>query len=1046
MKKTDQSIRYLTAAMLTFLTLPSLATASNIDRSASHFKALAKQAIGPVEMPIILQHQVRGTVTDSNQEPLIGASVIVKGTGQGAATNANGEFSISVKDPSDILIIQYVGFETKEVVAGSSPLAIILIEDSELLGEAVVVGYGTQKKVNLTGAIATVDAKQLESRPITNVASALQGTMSGVTVTSTSGQPGRDGGTIRVRGIGTLNNSNPMVVVDGVVSSMSNINPEDIATISVLKDAASAAIYGSRAANGVVLITTKQGKKGSTNINYNAYVGKQQTTSLPDYLPSWQAASLYNQALINEGKTVRYSDEEITKFKDGSDPFNYPNTDWLGLFYNGSGVQQNHYLDVSGGSDNSQYLFSLGMFDQEGLVKGTNNKRYTSRMNLTSQVKSNLKVNANLAYSNGTLKEGSNPYTGDFSQLIRQINRISPMVPYKDKFGNYGYISDGSPMAWLEQGGSNRETAHNLFGTAGADWEPVTGLHLRPSLSYVLTNNQNKKFIKDIQYFDPNTGNPSKYQGPNSLTDVNATKSVTSYQLVADYAKSFALHNFKLLGGYSQEYTKYQRNEGYRKGFLNNNLGELDAGPIDGQSAKGYAYELALQSVFGRLNYDLDGKYLFEANLRYDGSSRFAKENRWGVFPSFSAGWNLDREAFFEPLKATVSNLKLRASWGQLGNQITSSSETSNSFYPYIPGISSGQNYIFGGSSPIISAGIAPVNGANGEIMWETSTEYGAGIDATFLDGRFNLTVDYFNKLTDNILLNVPVGNAYGLTAPVQNAGAVRNKGFEFVLGYNEQFGDFGVHASANAAFIKNEVTDLHETGPIIEGGRFKEVGYPINSFYGYISEGIFQSQAEVDAHAKQSGGVISAGDLKYKDLNGDGVIDGQDRTYLGSFFPKVAYGFNLGGNWKSLDLTLFFQGAGGVKNYVHGIMLGQVNSSTGKPTSALLDTWTPENTDASMPRIWSGYKQNDPGTNVSSFWVRDASYLRLKNVQLGYNLPESTLASIGIKKARFYYSGQNVLTFTKFYDWVDPEAPAGDNGYTYPQVKVHTIGLNVTF
>ena len=861
---------------------------------------------------------ITGKILDEKNEPLPGASVVRKGTTTGTTTDANGTYKIAVPDGSAVLIFSFVGYQKQEVTVGNrTQIDVSLLADVNTLTEMVVVGYGTQKKVNLTGSVAVVDAKQLTSRPVSSVANALQGTMAGVAVTAaTTGQPGRDAGTIRVRGIGTLNNSNAMVLVDGVISTMNNVNPDDVESISVLKDAASAAIYGSRGANGVILITTKKGKKGTTQVNYRTYIGKTQATYRPDFLPSWQAASLYNQALINEGKTARYTDAEVQKFKDGSDPYNYPNTDWLGLFYKGNGMQQNHYIDVSGGSDKTQYLFSLGSFSQNGLVEKTGTKRYTFRSNVTSNITERLKANANIAFTNTTIDEPSNPYTKDFSQIVRQINRISPTIPYKYANGNYGYISDGSPLAWLEGKSFNKENYYDLVGNVGADWEFVKGLRFRPLLAYVLKMGQTKKFISDIQYANAQ-GKPTFYQGPNSVTDGNSTNTVVTNQYILDYNKTLGPHNFGVLAGYSRELTKYTSDEGFRKNLLNNELSEINLGSTDGQTAAGYSYELALQSYFGRVNYDYDGKYLFEANLRRDGSSRFSEGNRWGVFPSFSTGWNIDRENFFEPLKDYVTTLKLRGSWGKLGNQNVNGSG-SNPYYPYITTIASAQNYTFGGTSPMIAAGVAPVNGANQDIKWETTTMKAVGIDASFFNNKLQVTVDYFDKLTTGILLAVPVGGVYGLNAPVQNAGAVKNNGWEFTAGYSGKSRGFGYNASANISFIKNEITDLYGTGPFINGYTYQQVGYSINSLYGYVAEGIFQSKEEIAGHAKQKSST-APGDIKYQDLNGDGVINSADRQYIGNYYPKTTFGFNLGGTWKNLDLSLFFQGAAGVKSYTDG-------------------------------------------------------------------------------------------------------------------------------
>lgn len=425
---------------------------------------------------------VQGTVTDEKGEPLVGVTIQVKGTNSGTATDAEGKFSIEAPEGAT-LVVSYIGYNTKEVpLNGQANITIVLQTASTGLNEVVVVGYGTQKKIDLTGAVSAIGPKELENRPITNMSSALQGTMPGVTVTQNNGQPGSDGGTIRIRGIGTLNNSNPMVVVDGVVSSLNDINPDDIASISVLKDAASAAIYGSRAANGVILVTTKKGASGTLTLHYNAYVGKQSPTRLPDFVPSWQAAELYNEVQQNEGRPIKYSEEDIQKFKDGSDPDNYPNTNWLDLLYRGSGIQQNHYIDMSGGTDKTQYMFSLGYYDQEGVVKNSDDKRYSTRLNLTSHIGSRLTVDAKLSYEREVFKEPTNPYTGDFSQIFRQANRIGRVVPYKYSNGYYGYIADGNPIAWLDIGATNNINYHHLSGIADADLEIVKGLHLKPLL------------------------------------------------------------------------------------------------------------------------------------------------------------------------------------------------------------------------------------------------------------------------------------------------------------------------------------------------------------------------------------------------------------------------------------------------------------------------------------------------------------------------------------------------------------------------------------
>ncbi|HRP32381.1 MAG TPA: TonB-dependent receptor [Agriterribacter sp.] len=980
---------------------------------------------------------ITGKITDEGT-PLANVTVQVRGGSSGTRTDEQGAFNIRAAK-GQVLVFSYVGYETREVVVRDQRTIILNLAKTEgnLLDDVVVVGYGTRKKANLTGAVATITSKQLDDRPITNVSSALQGTMSGVTVVNNTGQPGRDQGSLRIRGIGTLGNSDAMVVVDGMISDMNDVNPSDIESISVLKDAASASIYGSRASNGVILITTRKGKAGETRVHYNTYVGKQKATRLPDYVDSWQAATFYNEALQNEGKNARYTDEEIQKFRDGSDPDNYSNTDWLKLFYNGSGIQQNHYVDVVGGGEKVQTMLSLGYMSQDGIVENTGFSRYTSRFKISSKLASRLTVNGNFAYSYENFQEPTNPYIKNFGSVVWQINRIGRNVPYKYSNGYYGYYDDGNPMAWLESGSQTRNHTHNLNGIVDADLEIVNGLHFKPMLGYRLMLGRSKSFIKDIQYYNWRNGEPTFYQGPNSLTAFNDDNSVITLQALLQYDKTIGRHDFRLLGGYSQEYTSYNYLRGYRKNFLNNSLSELDAGPIDGQQSNGSSSEIALESVFGRLNYSFNERYLFEANIRYDGSSRFAKENRWGTFPSFSAGWRISEENFFLPLRNVFSELKVRGSWGKLGNQNLVGN------YPYIPTIASGQNYGFGGS---IASGVAPVNGANTNIKWETTTSTDIGLDAVFLNGKINFTADYFVRNTDQVLLDIPVGSVYGFSPPVQNAGSVQNKGFEFDLGYHGQAKDFTYDIMANASFIKNTVTDLAGTDPIINGSTFMKVGLPINSFYGYQTEGIFQTQQQVDDHAEQSGGDIAPGDLMYKDQNKDNVIDGADRVYLGTYFPKVTYGVNIAVGWKGFDLSVLLQGAAGVKGFVEGEVLGLVSDKYGKPTSIYKDHWTADRPTDKFPRLWSSNTQNDAAANPSSFWIRGSGYMRVKNIQFGYTFNGKWLGRAGIQKLKVYYSGQNTFTFSNFYKWIDPEAPAAESGWTHPQVLVNTIGLNLTF
>ncbi len=988
---------------------------------------------------ISAQTTLTGSVFDTDNQPVVGANVVVKGTTTGVITDVNGSFTIKLPSPESTLVISFIGYNTMEVnVNGQKSIQVTLESEATALNEVVVTGYGVQKKVNLTGALSSVAYKELAGMPNTNISSSLQGTMAGVTALVNNGQPGRDQATIRVRGIGTLGNSDAMVIVDGIVGFMNDINPSDIESITVLKDAASAAIYGSRAANGVILITTKRGMKGEITAHYNLDVGKQSMTATPDFLDSWQASTLYNEALVNEGKSPKYSAAEIQKFKDGSDPENYPNTDWYNLFWRGNGIQQNHSFDISGGNEKTQSYLSVGYLSQNGLVEGASNDRYTTNFKIDTKLRPHIKLSSNISYSQQLFHEPvSNIHSLDLAMLLLTLNQTGRVVPNIIN-GYYGYSDEGNPIAVLKSGSNNFNKTHHLSAIVEADVEILKDLHFKPLFGYTTAITEAKSKINDLQYYDPYSGAPSLWEGPNRVANNSSFSDNVTLQALLQYSKTLGEHAFNFLGGYSQEYNKYDYLFGSRYGYLNNALAQLDAGPVTGQQNSGNSAEYALQSLFGRINYSFRNRYLLEGNVRDDGSSRFAPANRWAIFPSASVGWRISEEPFFESAKNIVSDLKIRGSWGMLGNQNIGT-------YPYQATIVTGQNYTFGGQS---IDGIAPIQGVNANIKWESTKTTDIGLDAILFKGQITFTGDYFVRNTSDILLSLPVMNAFGLSVPVINAGSVQNKGIELMAGYHLLKGNFTFDVNANISVIKNEITSLAGTGPFPNGSTIQGVGLPINALYGWVSEGLFQNQTEIDNHADQSsmGGPVAPGDIKYKDLNNDNVIDGKDRQFLGSYFPKTTYGININAGYKGFDAVLFLQGVGGVKSFVSGRILGSLYDKDGDPTSIWWDRWTPENPGASFPRVWNSNSQNDPSATPSSFWVRNASYLRLKNIQIGYTLPDNLLAKVGVKKVRIFWTGKDLLTFTQFYKWVDPEAPLGGNSATYPMVKVNSLGINLTF
>lgn len=991
-------------------------------------------------------YAIRGEITDkSTLEPIISATIVEKGaSSNGTLSDIDGKFTLSVEKGSYITI-SYIGYLTKEIlVKDDTYLNIELEEDAQLLSEVVVVGFGTQKKVNLTGSVAAISSDVIENRPVTNTSSALQGLLPGVTIIQNSGQPGKDNGSINIRGVGTLNNSNPMYIIDGfVATSINDIDPNDIENISVLKDAASAAIYGSRAANGVILITTKKGLNQPAKIRYDGYLGWQNPTALPEYLGSAEYAGLLNKALKNEGKDPLYSSEEIDKFRDGSDPDLYPDTDWLGLFYRNNALQQSHRVEVSGGSDKSTYMFSAGYIGRDGVIDHAESARYNVRANVSTEI-NKLSAGVNFSYSHENIQEPSNPYTGDMYQIFRQINRIAPFVPYKYSNGHYGYTNDGSPMAWMESGSLRQEKFHNTRIVGNVGYEIIDGLKIQEVVGYEFVGRSDEKFVKDIQYYNWKTEQPSFYQGPNNQTDDREDYYLLNLQTLLTYDKSFGKHDLNLLAGYSQEYSRRDWTIGKRINFLNNDLWELDAGSKDGQISSGSANEYALQSFFGRLSYAYDNRYLFEMNIRRDGTSRIEKKSRWGTFPSFSAAWRIINESFMEGTRDYLSDLKIRAGWGRLGNQqLGTNPRDYIEFYPFQEVLSQ-SNYAFGGK---VNSGVAPIKGSNSALRWETSESTNIGLDVGLLSNKLTLAIDLYKKNTYDILMKLPVSTLYGLEAPYQNAGAVQNKGIEAQATYKTMFKDWKFNVTANVAYNDNKVTNLQNNGAKIwDGFKFKQEGYPINTFGGYEVLGIFQTQDEVDKGAVINRTTAGPGDLKYRDVNKDGKIDGNDRVYLGSWLPKYTFGLNLSTEWKGIDASVFFQGAADVKGFLQNETVGLLRGNTSKPTALYRDSWDADtNPNGKFPRPLTTWNQNEAEANPSSFWVINSSYLRLKNIQVGYTLPQKWTSSVGIERVRLYYSGQNLLTFTSFNKGFDPEAPAGARAY-YPQVKTNTFGLNITF
>lgn len=988
------------------------------------------------------QQTVSGVVVDETGSPLPGVSVRVKGVNRGAVTDANGRYQLNIAN-GEVLVFSYVGYETTELTyTGQKELRTGLQLAAEGLDEVVVVGYGTQKKVNLTGSVATIKQEDISRQPVGQASQALQGLSAGLTVTTSSGQPGRDQGALRIRGLGTLNDNSPLVLIDGVrydnTISLNDIDANDIESVSVLKDAAAASIYGVRAANGVILVTTKRGAANKPQVSYGNYFGWQEAIRTPDFVGAQDYMRLVNLMYTNSGGSEQFTQDRINAYNDPNrDPIAYPDNNWYRDVLSGSGFQQQHNVSLSGGSEKTKYRFSGNYFDQAGLVKSMNFDRLTLRLNTDFQISDKLDFNADLSARIANRDEPQAP-SGDAAWFqFGQAYLVTPIQSSKDENGNWRALRGENNMLRLQEEGGLYSLKDQLYtSNLRLNYRPIEGMTLSAIASNNMQTMYNSQHTKQFTYV-----NLDAPIGRNDIRKIYTGYRNENYQALANYERTFSKHYIKLLGGasYLNQYT--DNLSGMRLNLPNGNLSQIDAGAADGQVATGSAEQYTLISYFGRVNYTFNDKYLFEANIRRDGSSRFSDGERWGWFPSASAGWRISQENFMKNV-SFVQDLKLRASYGVLGNDALGGGALGGNIdgnYPY-------QSNYFLNSYPIggvlyQTAGLR--NYPNSGLTWETTNIANFGLDFTLLK-KLNVTFDYFDKRTKDILFNLPIPSSVGLEPTVQNAVSVKNSGWELALNYQDQLGDeFKYSIGLNVSDVRNEITDLKGADQVtinsnnIATGNF--VGRPISAFYGYQVAGIYQTAEQVAQHAVISPSV-GPGDLIYEDLNNDGVFDiVNDFTYLGSNIPRYNYGINLGASYKNFDFSAFLQGVGKVDVNTLNIEKARENLD-GNIRSNWLASWTPENTDAAFPRLITSAVNYQP----SSFWVKSGAYLRLKNVSIGYRLPKSILAKTFISNLRIFATGQNLLTFSSLPKDVDPEAP-NDIRY-YPQVRTITFGLNANF
>ena len=987
-------------------------------------------------MPMIAQtFKVNGKVTDTGGEPLAGVSVVLKGTTKGMATDINGSYNIDVpQSGQQVLVFTYIGFKTIETtISPNQSRYDVVMDDSSLdLEEIVVVGYGTQKKANLTGSVSSMRLNDVKDIPISNTASLLQGRMSGVTVSTFTAQPGKDDDVeIRIRGINTLGNKNPMVLIDGVEGILSNVSPNDIESVSVLKDAASAAIYGVRAANGVILVTTKSGSAGEKRLSYSGSYGVQQATILPKYIDSYRWATLYNeQNTVNGTTESNYTQDMLQKLQNGSDPNHFANTDWSKELFRSAPIQ-NHHLSMTGGGVNSNYMASIGFMQQDGIMLGSSTDRVNFRLNTDTKYIDMITVGLNASGSHQQTKE---PLIGTNNLFDYFRWHTRPTVPVKYQNGEWGYFDGNSFMQAIKNPvhAANKQgsTKTNRFdGKAFIDIEPIKNLHFKSSFAYQYNS-------WTSLFFNPTYTSVDAEGNPKGLGDTKNTLNETYYygtqwinENLITYKMLFSGHTIDLLLGESTQFNGYRSSSGYGEEFPSNSIHVLDAALKT--SSSGRAEEATLRSIFGRFNYNYKDRYMAEFNMRRDESSRIPKKNRVGYFPSVSVGWNIAEEAFMENIEA-INALKLRASWGKLGNQEIG-------YYPFAQYIDLDQSYVWGDNKV---PGSAITELANPDIKWETTTTTDIGIDATFWKNRISLTADYYIKNTSDILLQLPISHMLGATyPPYVNAAEVQNKGWEVSLGYNDNCNGWTYGVNFNLSHVENEIIDLNGRESWISGWTANLEGYPIGSYYGYKTDGLYKTQQQVDATPNNVGNA-AVGDVRFLDLSGpdgvpDGVIDENDRSIIGSPFPKLTYGLNLTAGYKGIDFSAFLQGVGGVDRVVM-----EYPALAGNATELM---WNRYHETANPNGTYPRFGNEQYNSLQSSFWIDDASYLRLKNIELGYSFKNEWIKKAKLNRLRIYVSAQNLFTITKIENY-DPEKFTGDSrNYAYPNAKTYSVGINIT-
>lgn len=1004
------------------------------------------------------QLNVTGSVKDALGEYIIGASVLVKGTTNGTITDIDGNFSVSGVEKGSVLEISYIGYVSQSItINDEKPLQIILKEDSETLEEVVVVGYGVQKKANLTGAVTSMKSDELLKSRAANATTALVGQMPGLISKQASGEPGADDASIFIRGIATFQgDASPAYIIDGIErtsADFARMDPNDIESINVLKDAASAAIFGMRGANGVIVITTKRGTDGKASIKYSGSVSIQSPTKLPEFANSYDYARLANQYFGSE----IYSAEAIQKYKDGSDPELYPNTNWYDEMLTKNAIQNQHNISISGGNEKIRYYVSGGFLNQGGLWEDLNYKRYNLRSNIDAQITKTTRLGVDVS---GRLEKSLN--SGSSYTIFKELVRNTPVLLCRYPDGTFAFPDATHPnIVAANQPGGSYSKGETFVVDARVELEQeldfiTEGLSAKGVMSYSRNNYTNKAWSVSPYVYSKDANN-EYVLNPRTSPSLNLTQNQTNYQeyqLQVNYNRSFGLHNVTAMAMVLARKGVSSTSSMFRNSFDSEILDQINAGNTDGQTMNAVDSETARASYMARVNYNYASKYLVEFNIRRDGSENFAPDKRWGTFASASLGWVVSEEPFFESLKNTINFLKIRGSYGTLGNDNTGG--VSFPFYSrfelYQGAVASNGfmnnlgDYAFG---DLVTKGLVPGAIANSLATWEKSNKANIALDATLFN-NLNFTVDLFTERRTNILTQrtAEVPSSFGGILPLENIGIVNNKGIDLSLNYHNSIGKVNYSVGGNFTFARNKIVEMAEAEGTSE--YMRQTGRPINGYYGYKTDGIFQSQEEIDSYAKQEvagvGYDTQIGDIKYVDVDGNGVVNSDDMTYLGyGNIPEIIYGINGSLNWKNFDFSFLMQGAAHAQVYLKGGIILPYFNQGNLPQFWVNEAWTEENPSNRYPRLAESV-HNFPATDVPGVqtYLYNASYLRLKNIEVGYTFPTSWLSRIGVTNARVYVNAQNLFTISDVPQ-IDPENTEQE-GWTYPQMKSFNFGLSLQF